>query len=99
MNDPPLGAITGALTAGIALFTLTVTVVEVAVLPIASLATAVKAWLAFETEAVSQVIPYGLEVSSAPRLVPSNLNWTPTTPTLSVAVADNDTPAPETVAF
>ena len=26
-------------------------------------------------------------MSSAPRLLPSSLNWTPTTPTLSVAVA------------
>ena len=36
-------------------------------------------------------------MSSAPRLFPSSLNWTPTTPTLSEALADTVTP-PETVA-
>src|SRR2546426_12374249 len=36
-------------------------------------------------------------MSSAPRLTPSSLNWTPTTPTLSVAFADTVI-VPETVA-
>jgi hypothetical protein len=47
---------------------------------------------------VFQVIPYGMVVSSAPRLAPSSLNWTPATPTLSPAVADTATAVPETVA-
>ena len=42
---------------------------------------------------------YGAVVSSAPRLAPSSLNWTPATPTLSVALAETmivpDTVAPE----
>ena len=37
-------------------------------------------------------------MSSAPRLVPSSLNRTPATPTLSEAVAETVTAAPETVA-
>jgi hypothetical protein len=37
-------------------------------------------------------------VSSTPRLAPSNLNWTPTTPTLSVAFAKTVTAVPDTVA-
>jgi len=46
----------------------------------------------------SQVNVYGVVVSSAPRLTPSSLNCTPTTATLSAAVADTTTLAPETVA-
>ena len=45
---------------------------------------------------VSQVIEYGERISSAPRLTPSKRNWTPETPTLSVAVAETVT-VPETV--
>src|SRR3989454_4369486 len=37
---------------------------------------------------VSHVTEYGDVVSSAPRLPPSSWNWTPTTPTLSEAVAE-----------
>lgn len=40
---------------------------------------------------VFQVPEYGVEVSSAPRLRPSSLNWTPTTPVLSVAEAESGT--------
>src|SRR2546428_48641 len=36
---------------------------------------------------VSHEIEYGDPVSSAPRFTPSSWNWTPTTPTLSLAVA------------
>ena len=36
---------------------------------------------------VSHEIEYGAAISSAPTLAPSTLNCTPTTPTLSVAVA------------
>ena len=39
----------------------------------------------------------GEVVSSAPRLTPSSLNWTPATPTLSDAFAETPT-VPETVA-
>lgn len=46
---------------------------------------------------VSQVTEYGAVASSAPRLAPFNLNWTPTTATLSVAVAATEI-ALETVA-
>ena len=46
---------------------------------------------------MSQAIEYGDEVSSAPRLTPSSLNWTPATVPLSPAVAVTDTDA-ETVA-
>ncbi len=69
------------------MFTVTVTVVEVLVLPLASRATAVSAWLPLATPLVVQACVYGEAVSSAPRFVPSSLNWTPATPTLSVAVA------------
>ena len=37
-------------------------------------------------------------MSSAPRAAPSSRNWTPTTPTLSLAVAETVTAEPETVA-
>ena len=40
---------------------------------------------------------YGETVSSAPRFTPSSLNCTPTTPTLSLAVALTATVAPDTV--
>ena len=36
-------------------------------------------------------------MSSDPRLFPSSLNWTPTTPTLSEAVDETVTELPETV--
>src|ERR1700704_4041968 len=41
---------------------------------------------------------YGPAVSSGLRLAPSNLNCTPTTPTLSVALADTVTAVPHTIA-
>src|SRR5438552_7231009 len=40
---------------------------------------------------VFQETAYGAVVTSAPRLAPSSLNWTPTTPTLSVALAETVT--------
>ena len=43
-----------------------------------------------------QLVLYGAAVSSAPRFAPSSLNCTPTTPTLSDAVAETVT-VPETV--
>ena len=45
------------------------------------------AWLPFATPLVLQACVYGEAVSSAPRFAPSSLNWTPATPTLSLAVA------------
>ena len=33
-------------------------------------------------------VEYGATVTSAPKFAPSNWNWTPTTPTLSEAIAD-----------
>src|SRR5438876_1551183 len=82
---------------GGALSTVTLTAAEVAALPAASLATAVKLWLPFALKAVFQETEYGATVSSTPRIAPSSLNCTPTTPTLSVALAATVT-VPATVA-
>src|SRR5213594_3775833 len=79
------------------LFTVTLTVVAVAVLPAASRATAVRVWDALVAVVVFHERAYGAVVISAPRLAPSSLNWTPTTPTLSVALAETEI-VPETVA-
>src|SRR5439155_1226574 len=69
----------------------------VAVWPAASRATALTLWAPGATRAVSHTIEYGAAVTSAPRFTPSSLNCTPTTPTLSVAVAETVT-VPETLA-
>src|SRR3989344_1056209 len=75
----------------------TVTPVEVAEFPATSLAVAVRMWKPLVAVVVSQETEYGEAVSSVPRFAPSSLNWTPVTPTLSVAVADT-VATPETVA-
>src|SRR3954451_20808188 len=75
--------------------TLTVAVVR---LPAASRATAESVCAAFEVLEESQVKVYGGVARSAPSVVPSSWNWTPTTPTLSDAVADTVI-APVTVAW
>src|SRR5436309_14563698 len=80
------------------LSTVTLTAAEVAVFPAASRATAVRVWTPFATKVVFQVMEKDPAVSSAPRLAPSSLNCTPTTPTLSEAEAETVTVAPETVA-
>src|SRR5712692_1069609 len=80
------------------LSTVTLTAAEVAVFPAASRATAVRVWAPSATKVVFQEIEYGVEVTSAPKLTPSSLNWMPTTPTLSEAVAETVTAVPETVA-
>src|SRR5438876_4633650 len=80
-----------------AFITVTLTAAEVAVLPAASRATAVKLWLPFALKVVFQETEYGAVVTSTPRFAPSSLNCTPTTPTLSVAFAETVT-APDTVA-
>src|SRR5256885_11109112 len=60
---------------------------------------AVKLWEPLATRVVFHEREYGAAVTSAPRLAPSSLNCTPTTPTLSVALAETDivpaTEAPE----
>ena len=82
------------------LSTVTVTVVDSVWLPAASRATAVMVCEPSLTEAVFQGIEYGALVSSAPKLTLSILNCTPTTPTLSEALALKlvvpETLAPET---
>src|SRR5213083_3738714 len=84
------------LRSGGALSTVTLTALAGAVLPAASRATAVKLWEPLATRVVFQEIAYGAAVTSAPRLTPSSLNCTPTTPTLSVALAETVT-VPATV--
>src|SRR5262245_5633463 len=68
----------------------TVTVIElldVVVLPAASRALALSTCRPFDEVVVSQVMPYGDVVSSAPRGAPSRRNCTPATPTSSFALA------------
>src|SRR6266853_2085438 len=65
----------------------TVTGAEVERLPAASRAIAVRVCEPLLAADVFQEIEYGALVSSAPRLAPSILNCTPTTPTLSEALA------------
>src|SRR5213078_1645619 len=64
---------------GAALETVTVTGSEVNRIPSASRATAVKVWNPLLVVVVSQETEYGGLKSSAPRLTPSSLNWTPAT--------------------
>src|SRR5207248_1795196 len=78
--------------------TVTLTLAAVAVFPAASRATAVRTWTPSATVVVFHEIEYGAVVSSAPSGVPSSLNWTPTTPTLSEASAATVT-VPPTVAL
>jgi hypothetical protein len=67
--------------------TLTVTGVDVARLPAASRATAVRVYVPSLVVVVFQEVEYGAAVSSAPRLALFSLNWTPTTRPLSEAAA------------
>ena len=62
-----------------ALETVTVTGSEVHRRPSRSRPTAVRVWEPLPAAVVSHDIPYGADVSSAPKLTPSSLNWTPTT--------------------
>ena len=77
--------------------TVTATEADVVVLPAASRATAVNVCAPLAAVVVVHDWEYGAVVSSAPRLAPSSLNRTPTTPTLSEALAATVT-ALETVA-
>src|SRR2546427_2473565 len=85
------------LRSGGALSTVTLTAPGGAVFPAASRAMAVKLWEPLATRVVFHEREYGAAVTSAPRFAPSSLNCTPTTPTLSVALAETVT-VPETVA-
>src|SRR3990167_8328475 len=67
------------------------------VLPAASRATALILCVPLVAVVEFQEMEYGEVVSSAPTLAPSTLNCTPTTPTLSDALAEMVT-VPETVA-
>src|SRR6185295_2632717 len=95
---PAGGAVIVAVGAVRSLSTVTLTATDDFTLPAASRATEVRVWAPFAAVFVFQLTEYGEVVSSAPRLAPSSLNWTPTTPTLSLALAVTDTADPETVA-
>src|SRR2546426_379538 len=73
---------------GVVSANVTLTAAVAAVLPAASRATAVRMCAPAEASAVFQLVAYGAVVTSAPRLAPSSMNCTPTTPTLSVALAE-----------
>src|SRR3989442_14686171 len=92
-----VGAVREPVGGVVPLLTVTVTPAEVVDFPAASRATAVSVWLPFVAVVVVQETEYGAVVASAPTFAPSSLNCTPTTPTLSVAVAVTVT-APDTVA-
>ena len=83
--------------AEVVLLTVMATVAEVVWFPAASRATAIKVCDPFVAVVVFQDTEYGEIVSSAPRALPSSLNCTPATPTLSEALAETLT-VPETVA-
>jgi hypothetical protein len=65
------GVVGGVVSAGggVVLSTVTVMLLLVVVLPAASLAMAVRVWAPSAKVVVSQVMEYGLEVSSAPSLL------------------------------
>ena len=69
------------------LLTVTLTGLEVVVLPAASRATAVRVCVPLATLLVAQLALQGAEPSSAPSAAPSTRNCTPATPTLSDALA------------
>ena len=73
---------------GVVSRTVTVTAEAVPWLPAASRATAVRVCVPTVALALFQATAYGAAVTSGPRFAPSSLNWTPATPTLSVAVAE-----------
>jgi hypothetical protein len=85
----PAGTLGGVVSGGgeDTLLTVTVVAAEVVVFPAASRATAVRVWLPLTASVVSQARLYGAAVSSAPKLAPSSLNWTPTNKLLSEALA------------
>src|SRR6267378_1546546 len=80
---------------GIALLTVTETL-DVVWFPAASRTTAAIVCEVLMAVVVSQFTEYGEFVSSAPRLFPSSLNWTPATTVLSEAFAEMEI-VPETM--
>src|SRR5437660_1467507 len=84
---PLAGAVMLTVGGVVSLKTVTVTAADVVVFPAASRATAVSVCDALVAVLVSHATAYGAAVSSVPRFAPSILNCTPTTPTLSDAVA------------
>src|SRR5438309_11088657 len=82
---PAEGAVMAAV--GAVLSTVTLTAAEVVVLPAASRATAVRVCAPSATLVVSQETVYGAAVSSRPIGAPSTKKRTPSTPTLSAALA------------
>src|SRR6185312_10361343 len=91
---PPDGAVIVAV--GGALSTVTWTLAAVAGFPAASCARAVSVWVPAAAVVVFQVTENGGDVTSEPRFPPSSLNWTPVTPTSSVADAVTATVPPTT---
>ena len=79
------------------LATVTARAADVVELPAASRARAVSWWFPLAVAVVSQDVAYGAVVSSALSGAPSSRNCTPTTPTLSAALAPTATVA-DTVA-
>ena len=88
----------GVVSVGTVFFTVIERVVAVPWFPFASRAFAPSVYVPSGRSVVSQVMPYGETVSSPPRFCPSRVNWTPVTPTLSVAFAVTTTAEPRTVA-
>src|SRR5437016_5226946 len=91
----------GAVSGGGPLDTVTVTGSEVHRTPSRSRPTALRVWEPLPVVVVFQETPYGFEVSSAPKLLPSSLNWTPTTvsaptiDTLALTVMEPETVDPD----
>ena len=69
------------------LLTVRATGLEVAGLPDASVATAVRVWDPLAAVIEFQARVYGAAVRRGPMLIPSSWNWTPATATLSPAIA------------
>jgi hypothetical protein len=94
---PVAGAVIETVGGVVSLNTVMLTAALVVIFPAASRATAVREWAAFVADPVLQDVVNGGVVTSAPSGAPSNRKPTPTTPTLSLAVADTVT-VPDSVA-
>src|SRR2546428_12454980 len=77
----------GAVIETVGFATVTLIPNEVVTIPAASRAMAVGGWAAVVAPVVFQEVGEGAVVSSGPRVTPARLDWAPTTPTVSVAVA------------
>src|SRR6185503_432771 len=101
VNAPGAGAavtVGATVSGGVNSATVTFTAAAVVWLLAASRAAAVSVWTPLTDALASQVMAYGGEVISAPRFAPSSFNCTPTTATLSFAVADTVTAVGDTIA-